>query len=127
MPDPQIISAATILLVGDVVKSANYYRDQLGFQYSRFWGDPPGFCMVWRDPFCLMLSQVEDQNKIVSKSSLAHIWDAYFWVKDVHAMHTVFKARGAMIKDGPSETNYGVIEMTVHDLDGHLICFGQEL
>jgi hypothetical protein len=31
-----------------VVKTANDYRDQLGFEYERFWGEPPGFCMVYR-------------------------------------------------------------------------------
>ena len=127
MQDPQLISSATVLLVKDVVKSANYYRDALGFQYSRFWGDPPGFCMVWRDPFCLMLSRVDDAEKIVSNFSLNKIWDAYFWVKDADALFAQFQQQGALIKDEPFETDYGVKEFTVNDPDGYLICFGQEL
>ena len=30
------IGSAPILLVADVVKSANYYRDTLGFTYDKF-------------------------------------------------------------------------------------------
>ena len=30
---------APYFIVGDVVATANYYRDRLGFEYHRFWGD----------------------------------------------------------------------------------------
>ena len=31
---------APYFFVADVVKSANYYRDTLGFSFERFWGEP---------------------------------------------------------------------------------------
>ena len=34
-------SIAPYFIVDDVVTTANYYRDQLGFHYERFWGEPP--------------------------------------------------------------------------------------
>ena len=39
----KIIGSAPILLVKDVVASANHYREALGFTYERFWGHPPAF------------------------------------------------------------------------------------
>jgi hypothetical protein len=45
MAPAKIIGSAPILLVADVVASAAYYRDQLGFTCDRFWGEPPCFCM----------------------------------------------------------------------------------
>ena len=46
----QHTSAATFQeLVADVEAAANYYRDTLGFRYERFWGEPPAFCILWRD------------------------------------------------------------------------------
>ena len=45
----KILSGAPVLLVKDVVASANYFRDKLGFSYDKIWGDPPDFCMVARD------------------------------------------------------------------------------
>ena len=50
-------SVAPYFIVDDVVVTANFYRDKLGFHYERFWGDPPRFCMVQRSRlghyFCL--------------------------------------------------------------------------
>ena len=45
----RILSGAPVLLVRDVVAAATYFRDQLGFSFDRFWGEPPDFCMVARD------------------------------------------------------------------------------
>ncbi|MGI9380237.1 MAG: hypothetical protein ACR2OW_11350 [Methyloligellaceae bacterium] len=56
----RLISGAPILLVADVVASANYYRDKLGFSYERFWGEPQSFCIVSRDGCSIMLKQVDD-------------------------------------------------------------------
>ena len=35
----QIQAVAPVLLVRDVVASANYFRDKLGFSYDRFWNE----------------------------------------------------------------------------------------
>jgi hypothetical protein len=50
-------SVAPYLIVDDVVATANFYRDKLGFHHERFWGEPPCFCMVGRGGIIIMLSQ----------------------------------------------------------------------
>src|SRR5262249_13953067 len=50
---------APYFLVHDVVSTANWYRDVLGFRYERFWGEPPSFCMVKRGEIVIMLPQVD--------------------------------------------------------------------
>ena len=52
-------SVAPYFIVDDVVATANYYRDQLGFHYERFWGEPACFCMVKRNGIVIMLAQFE--------------------------------------------------------------------
>jgi len=52
-------SIAPYFIVDDVVATANYYRDKLGFGYERFWNDPPSFCMVQRSGVIIMLAQLE--------------------------------------------------------------------
>ena len=47
--DRQPWTSAPYFIVDDVVGTANYYRDKLGFHYERFWNDPPSFCMVKRN------------------------------------------------------------------------------
>ncbi len=124
----KIIGSAPILLVADVVKSANYYRDKLGFTYDRFWGEPPCFCMPRRDGHIVMLSQVDDPKHIVPHYKVVpNMWNIYFWVDDVEAVYAELKGRGATIDYGLGIKEYGVKEFGVQDLDGYDIAFGQDL
>ena len=59
VPDQPRWRIAPYFIVDDVVDTANYYRDDLGFRYERFWSDPPAFCMVSRNGVIIMLAQVE--------------------------------------------------------------------
>ncbi len=124
----KIIGSAPILLVADVVKSANYYRDKLGFTYDRFWGEPPCFCMPRRDGHIVMLSQVDDPKHIVPHYKVVpNMWNVYFWVDDVEAVYAELKERGATIDYELGVKDYGVREFGVQDLDGYDIAFGQDL
>lgn len=44
---PKITASAPILLVRDVVASANYFRDAVGFADDRLWGDLPDFWIAF--------------------------------------------------------------------------------
>ena len=124
----RIHSGASVFLVQDVVQAAAYYRDALGFEYERFWGEPPSFCMVWRDRQCFMLTQVENPESIRPVSTIVPaVWDAYVWVDRVDDLYAELKERGAKIKYEPVVKPYGVKELAVFDLDGYQIAFGEDL
>ena len=123
---PQIQGVAPVLLVRDVVASANYFRDKLGFSYDRLWGEPPGFCMVRRDRQTIMLSQAPAEAKLIPHWRVVEqMWNAYFWVEDVEALYAEYEKRGARIDYGVELKPYGVKEFGVQDLDEHDIAFGQ--
>lgn len=127
MAKSKIIGSAPILLVKDVIASANYYREKVGFSYERFWGDPPCFCILWRDSFHLMLSQVEDVKFIVPHYKVVEkMWDVYFWVNDAQALYDELKQRGAIIDYELCEQPYGCREFGIQDLDGYDVAFGQD-
>jgi catechol 2,3-dioxygenase-like lactoylglutathione lyase family enzyme len=42
-------SISPCFLVDDLVKTAEYYRDVLGFHFDRYWGQPPCFVILLRD------------------------------------------------------------------------------
>lgn len=124
----KLIGSAPVLLVADVGKAANYYRDQLGFGYDRFWGEPPDFCMVQRDGFIVMLAQAPRGAPLVPHWKIAsQMWNAYFWCDDVVKLHTEFVRRGARIDYGLGIKPYGIKEFGIQDLDGHDIAFGQRI
>lgn len=117
-----------MLLVRDVVASANYFRDKLGFTYDRLWNEPPDFCMVRRDGHTVMLSQAPPGARLVPHWKVVRqMWNAYFWVDDVEAMFAEFRRRGAIIDYELTTKPYGVREFGVQDLDGHDLAFGQIL
>lgn len=128
MKRAKIIGGAPILLVADVLKSADYYRDRLGFAYERFLGNPPSFCMPRRDGHIVMLSQVDDPKHIVPHYKVVpNMWNIYFWVDDVEAIYAELKDRGATIDYELGVKEYGVMEFGVQDLDGYDIAFGQDI
>ena len=128
MTKPGICGSAPILLVADVETSANYYRDQLGFSYERFWGDPPGFCILDRDNFSVMLALAKETKSIVPHyKAIEGMWNIYFWVTDAESLYKDFKARGASIAYELHDTSYGCREFGVKDIDGYIIALGQNL
>ena len=122
---PFITAAATILLVKDVVTSANWYRDKLGFTIVNYYGDPPGFAIIQRDGHYLMFHTVDEKLiqpnwKIADKTS-----NVYFWVKDIETLYADFIKRGATIDYTLYPAPWGVKEFGINDPDGYDISFGE--
>jgi len=123
-------SIAPYFLVDDVVATANYYRDRLGFSYERFWGDPPAFCMVHRGGVVIMLSQLEERGLSRPNSRVdpeRSAWDAYVWVDDADALIKEFRARGVTIARDICEQEYGNRDFDVEDCNGYRLCFGHSV
>jgi len=123
-------SIAPYFFVDDVVATANYYRDLLGFKYEQFWGDPPAFCMVKRSGVIIMLRQVVEPG-IVRPNHVAEIggdsWDAYIWVENADALRAEFGSRGVIITRDICDQPYGCRDFDVEDCNGYRLCFGQDL
>jgi uncharacterized glyoxalase superfamily protein PhnB len=120
-------SVAPYFIVDDVVVTANFYRDNLGFHYERFWGDPPCFCMVSRGGIIIMLSQLAEAgrmrpNRLVDPNSEA--WDAYVWVDDADALCSEFRAKGVKIARALCDQPYGNRDFDIEDCNGYRLCFG---
>ena len=130
MNEPAHWSVAPYFIVDDVVTTANYYRDKLGFHYERFWNDPPSFCMVKRSGIVIMLSELEQRgvmrpNRVVDPEGGA--WDAYIWIENADALHAEFKSKGAKIVRGVFDQPYRCRDFEVEDCNGYRLCFGQTI
>ena len=121
---------APYFIVDNVVTTANYYRDKLGFHYDRFWGDPPGFCMVKRSGIVIMLAQLEQQGLMRPNHTVdpeGGAWDAYVWIDDADALYAEYKAKGVKIAREICDQMYGCRDFDVEDCNGYRVCFGQVL
>ena len=123
-------SIAPCFLVDDVVTTANFYREKLGFRYERFWGDPPCFCMVLRSGITIMLSQLPKKtamrpNRLTDPSG--EVWDAYVWVDDADALFKEFTEKGVKIARDLCDQPYGNRDFDVEDCNGYRLCFGHDI
>jgi predicted enzyme related to lactoylglutathione lyase len=121
---------APYFIVDDVVATANYYRDKLGFRYERFWGDPPAFCMVKRGGIIIMLSQFRQRGLMRPNSKVipgGDAWDAYVWVEDADALYVEFKTNGVKIAREICDQPYNNRDFDIEDCNGYRLCFGSDL
>ena len=121
---------APYFIVDDVVATANYYRDKLGFHYERFWGNPPIFCMVNRGGITIMLSQLGGRgapqpNRLVDPEGEA--WDAYIWTENADALRSEFGAKGVRIARDLCDQPYGMRDFDIEDCNGYRLCFGHDI
>ena len=125
---PRLTGIAPEFLVADVVKAAEHYRDRLGFTIiGYFFGDPPVFAMVGRDDKIIMLLLVENGRGGSNRNFKPEAIDAYLWVDDVDALYAEFQRSGVEVVMPPTLRIYGMKELEVRDLDGYVLCFGEDV
>ncbi|HEY2847657.1 MAG TPA: VOC family protein [Pyrinomonadaceae bacterium] len=119
-------SVAPTFAVPDVVRTAEHYRDVLGFELLDYFLDPPVFGMVRRGGVEIHIGKSKDGKTINNESVRPGLGtDAYIFVSDIVALFDELKAKGANIVDGPTERPYGRTEIEVLDCDGHKLVFGE--
>lgn len=124
---PKLSQVAPAFVVKDVVKTAEYYRDELGFTILGYFLDPPVFAMVARDGVEFHFGKIDEGqemkgNEIIRKG-LGN--DAYIFVDDVQALFEEFSAKNVEIVEGPVKRIYDCIELTIRDINGFQLVFGQ--
>lgn len=119
------------LLVRDVKKSTEFYRDVLGFTMGETVPDQEPFVFVWmkRDEVSVFLNDI---------NAAAHDYPAaasmpaggtaamFFIVSDVDGYHAQVAPKANVIM--PLKTQfYGMREFAVTDPDGHIITFAERV
>ncbi len=126
--NPTLLRSAPYFPVHDVARSVEFYAQVLGFRCEYSAGDPPQFAICSRDGLAIMLRKVSAADIIVPNEKQGGTWEAFFWVKDVLALHSEFVAKGAVIVYGPLiQESYQMNEFAVRDCDGHVLGFGEPL
>ena len=111
-----LTDAASVLVVEDVARSLDYYRDKLGFDGHPYEKDTATYAYVWRERCNVHLAQGRPHPN--------GFFDVYVYVDDVEALHDELKGRGADILNAPVTTDYGLREIRVRDPDGYVLAFG---
>jgi predicted enzyme related to lactoylglutathione lyase len=123
-------NVAPYFIVDDIVATANFYRDTLGFRYERFWGEPPCFAIVFRNGVQIMLSQPAQPGHMRPNSTVdpeQTVWDAYIWIDNADVLHHEFVQKGVVIAEPLCNQEYGCRDFTIRDCNGYTIGFGQNI
>ena len=120
--------------VPDVVRTAEYYRDVLGFEITGYWNGeragletnpPPVFGIVRRDRIQVFFNRADAASVRTGRAEDAY--DAYLRVSGVNALFEELRARGAEIVEGPEDRIYGQRELVVRDCNGLVLAFGESM
>ena len=126
---PHINSIAPQFVVPDVVKTAEYYRDKLGFIIKGYWLDPPVYAIVDRDGVEIHFGKGDTSlasgNTVRRKGGL----DAYLYVTGVDKLYNEFRDRNVKLltEDGPCDAEYKQREILVEDINGFVLAFGESI
>ena len=127
MSDPaKFTGLAPQLVVQDVIATAEFYRDKLGFEILGYFKDPPVYGLVRRDAAEVHFGKADGdktQNNEAVRKGLGT--DVYIFVSDIKSLYEEFKARGVKIVEGPITRPYNCTEITIKDCNGFQLVFGE--
>src|SRR5690242_16503078 len=132
---------APMFLVDDVERTAEWYRDCLGFEVGEYLRSDHGpeageenhpakgealFVILERDGQRLMLGRTEAPGRGVVSNVDAkdYACDVYFWVADVTGLFAAVEARVGEVLESLTERPYGLTEFRLRDCDGRALTFG---
>src|SRR5436190_9204026 len=102
----QFVQGAPVLHVPDVVGTAAFYRDVLGFTWD--FGDDK-YAVVWRDNSAIHFVKDETSPRGI------HLFQ---WVKDVDAYYRETLIGEPTVAREPANQAYGIREFGVSDVNG---------
>ncbi|MFN0278192.1 MAG: VOC family protein [Pyrinomonadaceae bacterium] len=112
-------------VVPDVVTTAEFYRDKLGFEILSYFAEPPVYSMVRRDNAEIHFGKSDSDKTQVNENVRRGLGnDVYIFVSDINALHEEFLEKGVDIVEGPIKRIYDCTEITIKDCNGFQIVFG---
>jgi uncharacterized glyoxalase superfamily protein PhnB len=118
---------ATVLLVSDVGRSTDHYRDKLGFEVSLYERIPEHYGFAERDACHVHFACFEGAPRRPPNCELVppDMFDVYVYPDGVDELYAELVGRGADVVHPPVEQGYGLYEFRVRDPDGYVLAFGR--
>ncbi|MGB1253499.1 MAG: GNAT family N-acetyltransferase, partial [Candidatus Promineifilaceae bacterium] len=112
------------LAVHDVQKSAEFYRDKLGFRIDLIYGSPPQHANVSRmdwtgDNVTIQLTRVPESREL---GMSGHVY--IFADEGLKRLHRLYRNNGVEIVSKPETKGWGMLEFAIRDCNGYVIMFG---
>lgn len=113
-----------VLGVRDVMESAEFYRDKLGFRIDFVYGNPPNHAAVSRsdwtgDNVTIRLDAVPSNRELNFSGNIYIFTDS-----GLKRLHRLYRDSGVEIVSRPQTQPWGMLEFAIRDCNGYVIMFG---
>jgi len=113
---PRFLNARPNFQVTDVQRTAEWYRDLLGFEIVAMTGEPtPRFALV----------RHESAEIALVHNEVPQTTGCYIYVTEVDALYEQLSAAGAQVDIPITTQPWGNRDFVIHDPDGHHIAIGE--
>ena len=119
---PKITGTRYVLAVNDLNKSADFYKNKLGFQ-TVWEGDGWNFLVC--DNIKIMLGECPDEKPAAEINS--HSYFAYLEVENIDELYNEYESKKIEILSSLENKPWGQREFSIRTIDGHRITFGEEV
>ena len=113
-----------VLFVHDVMETAVFYRDKLGFHIDFFYGDPPNHAGIsrtdWSGSGVVFQLYLVPPDRPITPSGYQYI----FVSSDIDALFALYQANGVTIRQDLESHPWGLREFMIEDNNGQLLRFG---
>lgn len=117
----KIIGTRYVLAVNNLEKSANFYKDKLGFQ--TVW-EEDSWHFLARDAIKIMLGECPDDQPASELN--CHSYFAYLEVENIDELYKEYNLRQVEILSDIENKPWRQREFSIRTIDGHRITFGEE-
>ena len=128
MKRARLNNIAPILVSSEVRRTAEYYRDVLGFELVEHYENPEPFATLYRDTVEIVVVQAVRGRIESNAERYGTGYDAYLdtdQVAGVDLLYNELRGKGAHIVAAPATTPYGSYEFALEDIDGRRVGIGR--
>jgi catechol 2,3-dioxygenase-like lactoylglutathione lyase family enzyme len=121
-----IVAAEPQLLVSDIERSCEFFREKLGFSLVFSYGNPPFYAQVRRDAARLNLRCVEQtliESKVRDQEDLLSASMAVATAEEIKLLFLEFQSAGIAFHQSLKKQPWGARNFIVKDPDGNLLLF----
>lgn len=122
----ELTGLSCIFPVPDILKTARFYTDSLGFRAVEYVEcEEPHICL-YRDKTEIILLKANTDRVFTNRELYGYGYDAYLYTSEMEELEKQLRRNRVKIARPPSMTDYKNREFVIEDIDGRWIAFGRK-
>ena len=122
----ELTGLSCIFPVPDILKTARFYTDSLGFRAVEYVDcEEPHICL-YRDKTEIILLKANTDRVFTNRELYGYGYDAYLYTSEMEELEKQLRRNRVKIARPLSMTDYKNREFVIEDIDGRWIAFGRK-